>query len=149
MARPTDPLEFLSPKESQGVGQAVAEAERGTSAEIKEMLVRHCWGDLRDKAERLFHKHKLDRTAQHNCVLVLLVIANHEFVIYGDSGIHSRVGEGFWVDVRDAMGACFRDDRFGDGLCEGVRLIGQKLSEHFPIQADDRNEIPDGVAHDE
>ena len=143
------PGKFLTDDEAAQVAQAVDRAERHTTAEIKVAIVRHCWGDLRDKAEHVFRKLGLHKTEQRNCVLILLVLANREFVIFGDRGIHESVGDGFWTDVRDAMRARFMEDRFGQGLCEGVGLIGGRLAEHFPPHAGDRDEISDEVVHEE
>lgn len=149
MSRSANPVRFLSAEESAAVVAAVAEAERRTSAEIKVAIVRHCWDRIHIKAARIFRKLGLHKTAQRNCVLILLVTTNREFLIYGDQGIHERVGQGFWDDVRNAMENKFREDRFGEGLVEGIRRIGDKLAAHFPRGREDRNEISDEVAHED
>lgn len=149
MKRSTNPAKFLSEEESVQVGEAVTEAERGTSAEIKLALVRHCWSDIRAKAASVFRKLGLHKTRERNCALILLVTTNREFAICGDRGIHEKVGQGFWDDVRDAMQSRFREGLFAEGLCEGVRRVGAKLAEHFPRRPDDRNEVPNEVAHEE
>lgn len=143
------PTPLLPAADAARVTDAIAAAERRTSAELKLIVVRHCWGDVRDKAARLFRKHGLDRTRERNAVLILLVTTNREFAVYGDKAIHARVGESFWVDVGDTMLEDFRAGRVADGLCAGVRLIGDRLAEHFPVRADDVNEIPDAVVHDD
>lgn len=149
MKRSTDPKKFLTLEESQQLAAAIEEAERQTSGEIKVLLVRHCWDDIRAKAARMFRKLNLEDTEQRNCVLVMLVLANREFLIHGDQGIHEKVGQEFWDDARNLMRASFAQGKFGEGLCEGVRRIGEKLAEFFPCQADDKDEISDEVAHEE
>ena len=149
MERSSNPDKFLLPDESAAVEEAVEQAEKHTSAEIKVVVTRHCWDDIRYKAAAVFRELKLDRAEQRNCVLILLVTTNHEFLIYGDEGIHGKVGLDFWDDVRERMQKRFAEGAFGEGLCEGVRLVGEKLAEHFPYQAGDTNEIPDDVAHTE
>lgn len=149
MKRSTDPKHFLTAEESAGVSQTVCEVESRTSAEVKLLIVRHCWGDIHRKAASLFHKHGLDKTALRNAVMIMLVTTNREFLIYGDQGIHERVGEGYWVVVRDELIKGFKAGRVGSALCEAIRDIGRKLVEHFPASENDVNEIPDGVAHDE
>ena len=82
------------PKEGiDRIVSAVAAAELRTSAEVKVVVARHCWTDLRDKAKSLFQQHELHKTADRNAVMVLLVLANREFLVYGDRGIHEKVGE--------------------------------------------------------
>lgn len=131
------------------VERAVAEAEARTSAELKVVVVRHCWDQLDRKAAQLFHKHGLDRTQQRNAVMILVVTANHELLIHGDTAIHERVGEAFWREARDAMLEKFRDGQLAEGLIRGVALIGDALVQHFPRTGDDVNELPDEVVHDD
>jgi len=108
-------------QEAAGINAAVQEAERNSSAEIKVVLTRHCWGDIRAKAHRIFKRRDLDRTQQRNAVLLLFVVANREFLIYGGEGIHAKVGQDFWNDVRDEMAAAFGRDEFGAGTLRFLR----------------------------
>jgi uncharacterized membrane protein len=149
MKRSGNPKNFLTEDESAPLAEAVQQAEGRTSAEIKVVIVRHCWGDIRDKALATFRKLALDDTRDRNCVMIMLVLANREFLIYGDTGIHEKVGQDFWDEVRDEMAARFREGEFGEGLRSGVLRAGEKLAEHFPRREDDRDEISDEVAYEE
>jgi uncharacterized membrane protein len=147
MTRSVSPTKFLIEEETSHIHVAVVEAERTTSAEIKVVLARHCWGDIKVKARRIFKKLGLDRTQQRNAVLLLFVVTNREFLIYGDEGIHAKVGQDFWDDVRDEMVQAFARDAFGDGIANGVRRIGEKLALHFPRGQDDVNEISNEIVY--
>lgn len=147
--QPKYPRGLLNTEEVAAVEKAIVDAESQTSGELKLVITRHCWDDIRSKAARLFYKLGLHRTRLRNAVLVLLVMANRQFYIYGDESIHARVGQEFWDDVRDRMSVNFRQGRFADGLCEGIVEIGQKLSHFFPPQANDTNEISDVVGYAE
>ena len=149
MDRSTNPKKFLDEKEMQRVTDTIKEAESRTSAEIKLVLARHCWTDIKNKAEHVFKKFGLDKTEQHNAVLVLLITTNREFLIYGGRGIHEKVGQNFWDDTRDLMISKFKVDEFGDGICRGIELIGEKLARYFPCREDDKNEISNEVAHED
>ena len=146
--RPSRAERFLNPDEKRRVESAISTAEQTTSAEIKLVLVSHCWGNLWDKAGAIFRKRGLHRTQERNAVLILLVTANRELLIYGDEAIHQKAGQTLWNEVKDEMLAEFRRDDFVAGLTLGVERIGQKLSEFFPPRADDINEIPDTVVHE-
>ncbi|MFA7237841.1 MAG: TPM domain-containing protein [Phycisphaeraceae bacterium] len=148
MRRSTHPERFLTAAESQRMAEAIARVERNTSAELNLLIVRHCWGKLHEKARRLFYKHGLDRTAERNAVMILLVTSNREFLIFGDQGIHQHVGPNFWLDVRDAMANEFRAGRVIEGLETGIGRIGEKLAAHFPAKANNPNELSDEVAND-
>lgn len=139
----------LPRKWKEKIASAVAEAERQTSGEIKVVVLNHCWIDIREKARKLFIKYELFKTEQRNAVMILLVLANHEFLVYGDKGIHEKVDDKFWLHVRDAMQARFREGKLAEGVCEGVKQVGEKLAVFFPRMADDQNELSNEVIHED
>jgi uncharacterized membrane protein len=147
MARPTNPKKFLSEAESARIHSAIKEAESKTSGEIKVVIARHCWGKMEAKAAKIFRELGLYKTKERNCVLILFIVTNREFLIHGDQGIHERVGQGFWGDIRDKMAAAFKQDEFGEGISQGVCLIGERLSQYFPHQRDDTDEISNEIVY--
>ena len=149
MNRSNDPKKFFTKEETEQVADTIKKTERQTSAEIKLVVVRHCWLGIKNKAARIFKKFDLDKTEQRNCVLILLVTTNREFLIYGDQGIHEKVGQDFWQDTSHKMASKFKVGEFGDGVCEGIKLIGEKLAYYFPYQAGDKNEISDEVTYED
>ncbi|MAE63429.1 MAG: hypothetical protein CMJ18_04085 [Phycisphaeraceae bacterium] len=136
---------LLTAAESAELAAVVRDAEARTSAEIRVVITRHCWGDLRAKGQRLFRRHGLDATAGRNAVMILLVAANREVLVYGDNAIHERVGPRFWVEVKDLMVERFSTGDVVGGLREGVLRVGERLVEHFPRADEDVNELDDGV----
>lgn len=147
MARSTNPSKFLSEAESSRINLAIRGAESKTSGEIKVVMARHCWVNIKAKASRIFRQLGLDKTKERNCVLILFIVANREFLIYGDQGIHEKVGQEFWDGIRDEMVVAFKQNEFGDGISRGVRLIGERLSQYFPYQRDDTDEISDEIVY--
>ncbi len=145
--RSNNPRKFLSLTEKALVEQAIAQAEACTSAEIKFVIAGYCWTNIRDKAARVFKKLGLDRTDQRNCVLILLVTANREFLIYGDRGIHERVGQAHWDNVRNRMAEKFSQNQFAEGVAQAAGMIGQELEQYFPCRSDDVNEISNDVEY--
>jgi uncharacterized membrane protein len=147
MVRSTNPRRFLSEADTAAVQTAIRDAEQCTSAEVKVVLARHCWGSLKHKARRLFRKLGLEKTEERNCVLLLLITANREFLVYGDEGIHQKVGQDLWDDVCRQMLDAFRQEKFADGICQGIRALGEKLARHFPHQKDDVDEISNEIVY--
>jgi uncharacterized membrane protein len=147
MTRPTNPKKFLSDAESARITSAIKDAESKTSGEIKVVLARHCWGNMMAKAAKVFKELGLEKTKERNCVMILFIVTNREFLIHGDQGIHERVGQGFWDDIRDKMVAAFKQDEFGEGISQGVCLIGERLSQYFPYQRDDTDEISNEIVY--
>ena len=40
----------------------------------------------------------------------------------------------------------FRNNRFTEGLAEGIKLAGEQLIEHFPYLQNDTNELSDEIS---
>ncbi len=131
------------------IAEAVAVAELRTSAEVKVIITRYCWSDIHQKAQTLFHKHGLHQTKDRNAVMILLVLVNREFLVYGDKGIHEKVDDGFWIEVRDAMQDRFRNGELVEGILAGVERVGEQLAAHFPRAENDVNELSDEVVHED
>lgn len=149
MTRSKHPEAFFTPEERAGIVAAIEKAERATSAEIKLIVLGRSRGDIRHTAAQLFREYNLDKTQQQNAVLILLVISNRQFLIYGDEGIHQKVGQAFWDDVKEVMQANFHKDEFGTGLQLGIERIGEKLTRYFPYRQGDINEIDNGIIHED
>ena len=75
------------------------------------------------------------------------MVANREFLLYGGEGIHAKVGQDFWNDVRDETVQAFGRDVFGDRIAGGVQRIGEKPALHFPRRQDDVDEIPNEIVY--
>ena len=96
----------------------------------------------------VFNRLKLNETKLRNGVLIYLAVKDHKFAILGDEGINKVVEDGFWNDVKDLMQHRFKENRFADGLEEGIMRCGEKLKTFFPYQSDDINEIPDDISYE-
>jgi uncharacterized membrane protein len=134
-------------KEQQAhILDAIKEAEKETSGEIRVHIETRLSGDVLDRASWIFKKIGMDRTKERNGVLFYLAIKNRKFAIIGDNGINARVTEGFWDKIKNVMESDFREKRFSDGLAKGILMAGDQLKEHFPHLPDDVNELPDEIS---
>lgn len=140
-------VKFFKEEDSEKIIAAIKEAELNTSGEIRVHLQKRCWTNVLKAASKTFHRLKMDKTDLRNGVLIYIVPSKHQFAIVGDKGINEKVPENFWEDVKNLMQSHFRENRFVEGVCEGVRLSGEKLKEHFPWQTDDENELPDEISY--
>ncbi len=92
-----------------------------------------------------FYASGLYRTAESNGVLIYLSLLERRVVVIGDKGIHDKMGDTHWDDVRDTIIRGIRQGRPREGICEAVALCGKALAQHFPHRDDDVNELPDKV----
>ena len=149
MTRSNSPSLFLSKEENSLVENAIAVAEKQTSAEIKLIIKRYNWFDLHKAGVRLFKKHKLYKTKERNAILILLVLTNKELLVLGDIGIQKCVAPTFWDKARDIMLPLFSKNTPAEGLCEGIKFLTPTLLQNFPPSQKNENEISDGVAYED
>ena len=139
---------FFTREQQEAIVRAIGEAEHATSGEIRVHIETSCKGDVLDEAAWLFRKVGMQKTADRNGVLIYLAVKERKFAIIGDIGINSVVPLGFWDEIRDHMKQRFSENRFTEGLTEGIIMAGQQLKEHFPHTRDDVNEIADTISFD-
>lgn len=137
---------FFKRNEKEAIIREIQQAERLTSGEIRVHVEGHCGPDPLSRAQAVFHSLGMDRTELHNGVLIYLAVKDRKFSIIGDAGIDRMVPANFWNDVKERMEALFRQDKFADGVCLGVRMAGEHLAKYFPYQSGDRNELPDEIS---
>lgn len=128
------------------VVKAIREAERATSGEIRVSVAPFFWGDVEKTAGKAFRRLGMENTADRNGVLIFLVPSRKRFAILGDTGIHEKVGQDFWVDVSACLSSHFHRGAFTEGLVEVIQRVGDRLATHFPSAGEaDRNELSDDV----
>lgn len=144
--RSKNPILFFSKKEKEDIMAAIQQAEENTSGEIRVHLERKAGSDIMEHAGHEFERLGMTRTDARNGVLIFMGVKSRRFAILGDQGINEKVPEGFWNEIVQTMAAHFKEDRFEDGIIDGVLKIGEKLSAYFPYQRDDINELPDEIS---
>ena len=140
------PEDFLTADQQKTVVDAVRIAEKGTSGEIRIHIDGECEGSPLKRAEEIFDKLGMHKTALRNGVLIYLACNTKVFAIIGDKGINERVPELFWEDVIEMMRMRFSEGMFTEGLSEAAIAVGEKLKTYFPYSSDDINEQPDEIS---
>ncbi|HOU97056.1 MAG TPA: TPM domain-containing protein [Bacteroidales bacterium] len=139
---------FFTKSEKNAILEAIKEAEKNTSGEIRVHIETRCKEDVLDRAAWIFRKLGMDKTRDRNGVLFYLAVKDRKFAIIGDAGINSKVPEGFWNQIKEIMEKNFKEGHFAEGLSEGIKLAGEKLKEYFPYNRDDINELSDDISFD-
>lgn len=138
--------DFLTPEAEVEVINAIQTAEKHTSGEIRVHIEKGSKMDALERAKELFHLLKMDNTKLQNGVLIYLDIKHRRFSICGDKGINAVVAPDFWNSTKNIMEFHFKQEKFKQGLIEGILLAGEQLKKHFPWQEDDRNELTDTIS---
>ncbi len=138
---------FFSDSEQEKIVQAVQQAERQTSGEVRVFVESKCtYMDALDRAAEIFYQLQMDKTALHNGVLVYVAVKDHQVAVYADEGIHAKAGKDYWPATVKTMLPHFRQEHIADGICSAVLKIGEALQHYFPYDAaTDKNELPDDI----
>jgi len=127
------------------IKQAIMLAELDTSAEIHVHLENNCSGDCEVRARELFEELNLDKTVEHNGILIYLSVANKRFCICTDTGIQMKAPADFWVMIKQDFLNKIRNENFTDGLIEVIHQTGIHLKKLFPRKPGAMNQLSDDV----
>lgn len=126
--------------------EAIRKSEKRTSGEIRIYVESRCrFVDPVDRATEIFLGLKMENTDDRNGVLIYVAMKDHQLAVFGDEGIHKRVGTKFWNEEVKKMLSEFNSENYIDGIVSIVHNVGEALTSHFPYEKEDRNELPDDI----
>jgi uncharacterized membrane protein len=138
--------QLLSEEAKARIEEEVRLAELNTSAEIRVHIEDDCKEFVLDRATFIFSQLEMHKTASRNGILIYAAFKEKKLAVIGDVGINVHVQENFWNDVKDVMIQNFKRSEFEIGITQGVRMVGEKIKEAFPIQSNDKNELLNKVS---
>lgn len=141
--------DFIPSEGQRRIADAITAAERHTTGEICVHVTPRCRGDVVRRATKTFNRLHLYTTERRNAVLIFVAYEDRKFAILGDTGINEAVPKGFWDGEVAELGKYLKAGRPVDGLCEIIARMGDRLSEYFPGERDDENELSNEVSYDD
>jgi putative membrane protein len=93
-------------------------------------------------AREQFFAQGLHLTRGRTGVLIFVSVAEHHVEIIADQGINALVPPGTWDKAVAEFVERVRAGRIAEGFLATVELVGERLAEHFPRAANDRDELP-------
>ena len=128
--------------------QCVAFAVVYAALELTPLSVRLAPPRAREvKARRLAHLLFMERglasLPEHNGVLLLVALAEHQVEIVADHGIDRLAGSAEWQKITASFSATAGQGAVTKALEAAIRDLGALLARHFPAVSDDRNHLPD------
>ncbi|MEP7143621.1 MAG: TPM domain-containing protein [Ferruginibacter sp.] len=138
---------FFSEPDQARIVEAIRVAEKETSGEIRIYVEsKNPFMDPLERAAEIFLKLKMQDTTDRNAVLLYIAMKDHELALYGDEGIHKKVGEEYWSKAVKNMITQFANQNISIGIEQCILQIGQTLKETFPYDAStDKNELSDDM----
>jgi len=111
-----------------------------TKAEISE--------EVEEAALSSFYRNGLNNTRDRTGILIFISVFERTAYVLADEGINAKVDSGVWQEIVDTVVGSFRQRRQAEGICQAVRRCGQLIQKHFPIKADDTNELDNLIVED-
>lgn len=140
---------YFTEEDKLQIKNAIRVAETNTSGEIRVHVEKFCKGEVLDHAAYIFEKLEMHKTKLRNGVLFFLAMEDRKFAILGDAGINRKVPENFWEEITSHVIQKLKEEKFAEGISEGIVKAGEQLKTHFPYKDDDVNELSDEISFGE
>ncbi len=141
--------DFISIPDQGRVVDAIGDAEKMTSGEIRVHITPKCRNDVMKAAAKTFNRLKMYKTRHRNGVLIYVAFESRKFAILGDAGINKVVPEDYWEQEKDTLLKYLKADDPTTGLCMVITSVGNKLKEFFPCEDDDENELSNEISYED
>jgi putative membrane protein len=89
-----------------------------------------------------FYSSGLHRTREENGIEIFLSVFEKRVVVIADRGIHKKMGNVRWDEVRDKIINGIHSGKPREGICSAIEACGESLAKHFPRRMDDVDELP-------
>ena len=137
---------FFSKEEEERMVQAIRFAEKQTSGEIRLFVESKCsFLNPIDRAKELFAELNMAATQDRNAVLLYFAMKDRQMAIWGDEGIHQKMGQDFWNNKVATILEDFKNENFTEGICKMIADVGDALKSNFPYTSEDKNELDDNI----
>jgi len=138
--------EFLHQLDEDRIVAAIGSAESQSSAEIRVHVEKYCHENVLDRAVEVFANLHMHQTRYRNGVLIYIACYDHKFAIIGDAGINAKVQDNFWQEEQQLLTKHFKKGEFTEGICQAIAEVAKVLTQHFPFESGDINELPDNIS---
>lgn len=138
--------EIFNKTNQEVIEEAIREAERATSGEIRLHVEDHCPKNVLDRAAEVFNALEMQRTKERNGVLFYLAIKDKQFAIIGDVGINRKMKDHYWGEIKDHLVSRFKNEEYILGLKEAILMTGIQMKDVFPSLGHEENELVDSIS---
>lgn len=87
-----------------------------------------------------FHK-GLYRTRDETGILIFISVFERKVWVLADRGINEKVKPGQWNESVNMIIDGIKNNNQAEAICKAIDEMGRILKEHFPIKADDTDEL--------
>jgi len=140
-------MSIFSESDLEILKSCIDKAEKTTSGEIRLHVEAICTHDVPEKrAHEVFQDLGMHQTKQKNAILIYLAHESRKFVLWGDQGIHDRVGQSFWDEQARFLSEQLRGGNYLLGMQKVIENLGRALGEYFPWDDSDVDELDNSIS---
>lgn len=100
---------------------------------------------VNERALQAFYEKGLYKTRDNTGVLFFLSLFEHKVWVLADEGIYSKISQEKLQEYALDIATSVKKGTAAEVLCREIRNVGEILTRHFPIKADDTNELSNKV----
>lgn len=100
---------------------------------------------VQERATRYFMESGVFNTKDRTGILIFISIMERRVELLADSGINKKINPEKWQNIVDNIIKGIKENDITSRLITSINECGDLLEKHFPIQADDKNELADGI----
>ena len=126
--------------------QEIAQAESKTTGEIR-VHVTYLAKDENPlgSAQSMFQNLNMQETTERNGVLLYFNPKARKFALFGDEGIHQKLGQNYWDNLVVHLRQTIHEKDLITAITNAVQALGEKLTLHFPGSKNDTDELKNDV----
>ena len=98
-----------------------------------------------ERALRAFYEKKLHTTRDNTGVLFFISLLERKVWVLADSGIYQKISQETLIAHASDIATGIKQGQACNALCREIEAVGVILARHFPIKADDTNELSNEV----
>lgn len=140
---------FLSEEDEKKIIQAITDAEKFTTGEIRVHIEAKCKKDPLDRAKTVFGELEMHGTEARNGVILYIATKDRKVAVFGDEGIGQLVEDNFWQDEIDKLTGEFKEGNFEQSIESVIGDIGEKLKQFYPSDGSDPNELDNEITFED
>lgn len=84
-------------------------------------------------------------TADRTGILIFVSLMEHEVRIIADTAVSSKIPQEQWDHIAQTVAAGVKNSSLSSALIEAIGICGSLLTEHFPADHTNPNELADGL----
>jgi uncharacterized membrane protein len=138
---------FFSDESSQKIVAEIASVERLTIGEVRLHIEDFCDSDPLERAIQVFEKLGMQKTKNRSGILIYLASQSRKIAIYGDEGIHNKVGKEYWNNIVTQTILRIQSEDMTAAMIQVIKELGEPLAEHFPETNQEINELTNEISY--